>query len=104
MVLPVLAVLVGAALWGIAVAAAQLRCVDAARDAARAAARGEPPATVIAAARAAAPAGAQIVVDEAAGQVVVSVRARVGPGVGPLARLPVPTAAATAYAVPEPAP
>jgi hypothetical protein len=98
MVLPVLVLLVGVALWAVAVAGAQLRCIDAARDGARAAARGEPDAMAVAAARAAAPDGALIDLAHEGSGVVVVVRARVGGGLGPLARIAAPTAAATATA------
>lgn len=98
MVLPVLALVLGVALWAIAVAGAELRCVDAARDGARAAARGESDAVVVAAAQAAAPAGAQIELRRDGGRIVVVVRARVGGATGPLGRMPAPTAEATATA------
>jgi Flp pilus assembly protein TadG len=98
MVLPVLALVLGAALWAIAVAGAQLRCIDAARDGARAAARGESDAVAVAAAQAAAPAGAQIELRHEGGRIVVIVRARVGGATGPLGRIPAPTAEATATA------
>ena len=101
MVLPVLVILLWAALWAIAVAVAQLRCVDAARDGARAAARGETPANVVAAVRLAAPDGATIDVGQSGGQVVVVVRARVGFASGVLAAIPAPIAAATAVAETE---
>jgi hypothetical protein len=99
MVLPVLAVLLAAALWSIAVAGAQVRCVDAARDGARAAARGEPDVAVLAAAQAAAPAGAQVALARSGSRIVVVVRARVGPTQrGVLAAIPVPVAQASAVA------
>ncbi|MFE0650210.1 TadE family type IV pilus minor pilin [Streptomyces sp. NPDC059534] len=60
MVLPVLALFTVTLLWALAAAAAQIRCVDAARAGARAAARSEPPASAAAAARAAAPEGARV--------------------------------------------
>jgi Flp pilus assembly protein TadG len=60
MVLPVLALLLAVGLWAAAVAGAQVRCVDAVRDAARAAARGESHTTATAVAAAAAPDGAQV--------------------------------------------
>jgi hypothetical protein len=100
-VLPVLALLLAVALWAIAVAAAQLRCVDAARDGARAAARGEADAAVVAAAEAAAPPGADVAVSHTGTRVVVVVRARVGPASGALGAIPVPVAAATAIAESE---
>ena len=74
--LPALA-LVAAALVALGhVGVAQLRCVDAARVAARLAARGEPPSLVRARAEAAAPAGASVVV-RAGRQVAVRVIAPV---------------------------
>lgn len=100
-VLPALVVLLGAALWAIAVAVAQVRCVDAARDAARAAARGEPDSAVVAAADAAGPPGCDVEVSHQGGRVVVTVRARVGPAGGALAAIPAPVAEATAVAESE---
>jgi hypothetical protein len=104
MVLPVFALLLAVALWALAVGAAQLSSVDAARDGARAAARGEPPDTVAAVIRAAAPTGADFAVTNDDGQFTVVVRDRVGPETGPLANLPVPEAAATAVAQSESGP
>ena len=104
MVLPVLALLLAVALWSIAVAAAQLRCIDAARDAARAIARGESDAAATAAAEAAAPAGAQIAVRHDGGRVIVVVSARGGAGSGPLAAIAAPTVTATAVTTSEAAP
>lgn len=60
MVVPVLVLLTGLLVWGVMAAAAQVRCVDAARAGAREAARSEAPADVLSAARAAAPAGAKV--------------------------------------------
>ncbi|MFH8579071.1 TadE family type IV pilus minor pilin [Streptomyces zaomyceticus] len=60
MVLPVLALFTVTLLWALAAAAAQIRCVDAARAGARIAARAEPVAAAEAAARAAAPEGARV--------------------------------------------
>ncbi|MFD8210733.1 TadE family type IV pilus minor pilin [Streptomyces sp. NPDC059695] len=60
LVLPVLAVFTVTLLWALAAAAAQIRCVDAARAGARVAARSEPVASAEAAARAAAPEGARV--------------------------------------------
>jgi Flp pilus assembly protein TadG len=103
-VLPVVAVVLAAALWAVSATTAQLRCVDAARDAARAAARGDDDASVLAIATAAAPAHAQVSVARTDTDVVVIVRARVGAAGGVLAALPAPTAAATAVAAPEGSP
>lgn len=74
-VLPALAVVLVFALWSVAAATAQLRCVDAAHTAARALARGESSDVSVAAARAAAPAGARVVVSRSGDLVVVEVRA-----------------------------
>jgi hypothetical protein len=101
MVLPVLALLLAVGLWSVAVAGAQLRCVDAARDGARAAARGESDSVVIAATTAAAPQGAQIEVHHDGSHVVVMVSARVDGGLGPLAAIAAPTVSATAAAESE---
>ncbi|MFE9253975.1 TadE family type IV pilus minor pilin [Streptomyces sp. NPDC006879] len=60
MVIPTVVLLGLALLWGLAAAATQLQCVDAARAGARAAARSEPRGTVLAVARAAAPEGAAV--------------------------------------------
>ncbi|MFI6644407.1 TadE family type IV pilus minor pilin [Streptomyces sp. NPDC050504] len=58
--IPVLVAFVAALVWGLAAAAAQIQCVDAARAGARAAARSEPREAVLAAAEAAAPRGAGV--------------------------------------------
>ncbi|HEY0870006.1 MAG TPA: TadE family type IV pilus minor pilin [Acidothermaceae bacterium] len=104
MVLPVLALLLAVGLWAVAVAGAQVRCVDAARDAARAAARGESDAIATAVGRAAAPGDAQIELSHRGGVVVVTVTARVGGGLGPLAAIPAPMVTATATAQSEDGP
>ena len=83
--LPALLLTLCAALWGVGAGAAQLRCLDAAREGARTAARGEPPAEVIAAARRAAPAGALVQLSKSRDLVRVSVSAAVSP-LGVLAR------------------
>jgi hypothetical protein len=101
MVLPVLALLLAVALWAVAVAGAQVRCVDAARDAARAVARGETDATATTVAEAAAPDGAQVVVVHNGGLVTVTVSARIGGGLGPLSAITAPTVSATATAATE---
>ncbi|MFC5908210.1 TadE family type IV pilus minor pilin [Streptacidiphilus monticola] len=80
-VLPALVLLLGVLLWGAVAGAAQLRCVDAAREGARAAARGDPEPAVQAAVRAAAPPGARVVVSWSGDLVRVAVTARsAGPG------------------------
>lgn len=64
-VLPVLVLVCCAALWAVTCAAAQIRCVGAVRDGARAAARGEPVGEVTVRVRAAAPPGAAVFVQRA---------------------------------------
>ncbi|MFE9428936.1 TadE family type IV pilus minor pilin [Kitasatospora sp. NPDC006697] len=80
-VLPVLVMLMLLLVWGVLVAAAQLRCIDAAGLAARAAARGERDAATRA--RAVAPAGAAVDVVESGDTVRVLVEADC-PGLGAL--------------------
>ncbi|EMF28247.1 hypothetical protein H114_14848 [Streptomyces gancidicus BKS 13-15] len=77
MVLPVLVLVMAALVWGLMAVAAQIKCVDAARAGARAAARQDPPDAVVEVTREAAPAGARITVGRDAGQVRVTVVARV---------------------------
>ena len=80
--MPVLVALTAVLVWGVLVGAAQIRCVDAAREAARAAARGDPAGQVLGVARAAAPAGAEVLVSVLGESVHVVVSARSqGPGV-----------------------
>lgn len=73
MTMPVLIVLAGVLLWGLAAAAAQVECVDAARAGARAAARSERPAEVLRVAREAAPSGARVSTGRAGDLVTVRV-------------------------------
>ncbi|MCB5181059.1 TadE family type IV pilus minor pilin [Streptomyces antimicrobicus] len=63
MVIPALVLFAALLVWALMAAAAQIRCVDAARAGARAAARSEPPEVVLAAARSAAPEGARVAVE-----------------------------------------
>jgi len=98
-VLPAAVVVFALMLWGLGVGGAQLRCIDAARAAARAAARGESSAAVVAAARQIAPSGAQVAVRRSAERVDVVVTARVrpsGPVLSRLAGLPVRGSATSA--------
>jgi hypothetical protein len=76
-VLPVLVLIVAAGMAAVAIIAAQLRCVDSARDAARAAIRGEPAAVVQQVAAAAAPSGARVAVSYQGDRVTVSVSAEI---------------------------
>ncbi|MEZ0091357.1 hypothetical protein ABH925_002519 [Streptacidiphilus sp. EB129] len=102
MALPVLVLLTGVLLWGVLVGAAQVRCVDAAREAARAAARGDPAGQVLAIARREAPRDAAVAVSEQGGTVRVEVSTvSTGPGgLGGLLSLRV-SGSATAVREPE---
>jgi Flp pilus assembly protein TadG len=82
-VLPVLLLVLAAAVASVTVVGAQLRCVDAAREGARAAARGDDVGTVIVLARRAAPHGARTTVSDAGPDVRVTVSANIAP-LGPL--------------------
>ncbi|WP_335980956.1 TadE family type IV pilus minor pilin [Streptomyces sp. CA2R106] len=72
-VIPTLVALTGLLTWGLMAAAAQIRCVDAARAGARAAARGEGAGDVVRVSRAAAPKGAEVRVSRGGGMVRVRV-------------------------------
>jgi hypothetical protein len=76
-VLPVLALVLSLGLWAVAAASAQVRCSDAAREAARAAARGDSEALVQQLARAAAPSGSSVSVVRDGRDVVVRVTSTV---------------------------
>jgi hypothetical protein len=80
-VLPSLVLMAVMLMWGVTVIAGQVRCVDAAREGARAAARGDPEAAVVRAARRAAPAGAEVRVGRDGELVKVRVSAP-SPGLG----------------------
>lgn len=73
MALPALVLLAAMLIWGVLAAAAQIRCVDAARVGARAAARGEVDSVELA--LAAAPAGARVRLTPTADTVKVDVDA-----------------------------
>lgn len=100
-VLPVLVVVLAAAVWVLASVSAQLRCVDAARVGARAAARGDSVAAASAAASAVAPSGAQVTVVRSGESVSLLVRAAVRPFGPALSRLPAMPVAARAVALVE---
>ena len=87
MALPSLLVVLALAVWVMACVGAQLRCVDAARAAARVAARGDSVAASTAAGRATGPPGARVTVTSSGSQVVVVVQADVRP-FGAAVRLP----------------
>ncbi|MFB7666852.1 TadE family type IV pilus minor pilin [Kitasatospora sp. NPDC056138] len=80
--LPALVLLAAMLMWGVVAAAAQIRCVDAARIGARAAARGDVNAAEVA--RAAAPSGAAVQISRDSETVRVAVDAPC-PGPGHLA-------------------
>ena len=82
-VLPVLLLVLAAAVAAVTIVGAQLRCVDAAREGARAAARGEDLATVRALTTEAAPPGAVVTVTVGDEEVRVVVSARIAP-LGPV--------------------
>jgi hypothetical protein len=105
MVLPLLVAVTVGLVWLLAVAAAQVRTVDAARETARALARGDDESASVARGLAVAPPGSRVVVSRGGGEVTVTVSGSVrGPG-GLLARLPSPRLSATAVAADEgPAP
>ena len=101
-VLPVLLAVTLLMVWLVAVATAQVRVVDAAREAARQAARGEPDTVAVGHGAKVAPGGATITVARSADQVRVTAVAEVdGPG-GLFAFLPGLTVEAEAVAVREP--
>jgi Flp pilus assembly protein TadG len=101
-VLPVLLAVTLLMVWLVSVATAQVRVVDAAREAARQAARGEPDAVAVGHGAQVAPAGATISVARSADEVRVTATAEVaGPG-GLFTFLPGLTVEAETVAVREP--
>lgn len=99
--IPLLVALTAGLVWMLAVGAAQVRVIDASREAARAVARGDDVASARQVAARIAPEGARVQVDVGGTQVVVTTSARVtGPG-GLLGSLPGVTVAAEAVAVVE---
>ena len=98
-VLPVLLLVLVGSVAAITVVAAQLQCVDAAREGARAAARGEDAAVVMALVQRAAPAGAGASVSTGGEEVRVTVSARIAP-LGPVPLRITVTAAAVAMLEP----
>ena len=98
--LPVLVLLMMAAMTAVMVVNAQLRCVDAAREAARVLARGDSPALARSLVAQTGPPGAQLKVTQADSQVRVDVTAHAS-GIGGV--LPAFDVHARSVAVPEPA-
>ncbi len=76
MVLPIVAAFALVMVWMLSVGIAQIRAVDASRDAARALARGEDRGAAVALARRTAPEGAEVRVDDGEGLVRVTVSLR----------------------------
>jgi hypothetical protein len=102
MVLPLMVAVAVALAWLLALAATEVRVVDAAREVARAAARDEPRSSAIGLGRRVAPRGATITVQQRDDVVVVRVRSQVrGPG-GLLDFLPKTQVHAEAVAAREP--
>ena len=101
MVLPLLVAVTIGLVWLLAVGAAQVRAVDAARETARAVARGDSVTDAVARGSRIAPAGSRIGVHDDGGEVTAVVVGRVeGPG-GLFARLPGVTVSAEAVAAGE---
>jgi Flp pilus assembly protein TadG len=99
--IPLLVSLTAGLVWMLAVGAAQVRVIDASREAARAVARGDDVATAEEVALRIAPEQASVRIEVGDTQVVVTTRARVsGPG-GLLASLPGVTVTADAVALVE---
>ena len=98
-VLPSLLVVLAMAVWVLVCVGGQLRCVDAARTAARLASRGDPPAASVHAGQVLAPAGAVVRVRTGRTTVSVDVTAWLRP-FGPLARV-LPSVRVTSHAVAE---
>lgn len=100
--LPVLVVVLVAAVWVLACVAAQLKCVDAARAAARAAARGDDAASVRAVGERLAPPRADVRLSAGDGTVSVHVQAQVRPFGSVLRVLPALPVSGRATAAVEP--
>jgi TRAP-type uncharacterized transport system fused permease subunit len=88
LVLPLIAAFCLVMLWMLTLGIAQIRAVDAARDAARALARGQGHAAVVSSAMRSAPEGARVSFTESAGTVTASVSARISPPSWVLVPLP----------------
>jgi Flp pilus assembly protein TadG len=99
--LPLLVALTAGLVWMLAVGAAQVRVIDASREAARAVARGDDVATARGLAERIAPEGARVRVAVGGGEVVVTTTVRVTGPDGVLGSLPGVTVTADAVAVVE---
>lgn len=101
LVLPALVAVTAGLVWLLAVGAAQVRVVDAARETARAAARGDDDGSAVARGERVAPPGSTVALSRSGGEVVVEASGRVdGPG-GLFDFLPAVRVHATAYALDE---
>jgi hypothetical protein len=101
LVLPILVAVTIGLVWLLAIGAAQVRTVDAARETARAVARGDDEGSAIARGLQVAPPGSTVAVTRSGGEVTVTVRGVVaGPG-GLFAHLPAPQVRAEAVAAEE---
>ena len=101
LVLPLLVAVTMGLVWLLAVGAAQVRTVDAARETARAVARGDAADEAVARGRRVAPPGSTVTVSRGGGEVRVTVTGEVaGPG-GLFAHLPAARVHAEAVAVDE---
>ena len=99
--IPLLVALTAGLVWMLAIGAAQVRVIDASREAARAVARGDDVASAESVALRIAPDDARVRIEAGEGRVVVVTSARVaGPG-GLLASLPGVTVSAEAVALVE---
>ena len=102
MVLPVLLLVTAALAWVVALGVAQVRLVDAAREAARLAARGEPPTHVQQDALAAAPEGARVQVRRDGDTWVAEVTVQAGTDLPLVGSLPAVGLSARAVSAAEP--
>jgi Flp pilus assembly protein TadG len=104
LVLPVLVAVTVGLVWLLAIGAAQIRTVDAARETARAVARGDDEGDAVARGREVAPPGSTFTVSRGDGEVRVTVTGVVaGPG-GLFSHLPAPQVRAEAVAAEEESP
>jgi len=101
LVLPMLVAVTVGLVWLLAVATAQMRAVDAARETARAVARGDDEGAAVSRGQQVAPPGSAVTVTRSHGEVRVTVTGEVtGPG-GLFSHLTTPTVRAEAVAVEE---
>lgn len=99
--LPLLGAMTVGLVWLLAVGAAQVRVVDAARETARAVARGDTVAEAVAVGQRVAPNAATVRVEQEGGRVLVRVAGRVAPPAGLFAGMGAAPVSAEAVAVAE---